>query len=262
MLVDDGSTDGCGDIATSCAASHPDKIRYIKSLGVVNQGTGPARNVGLSHARGLYIAFLDSDDVWLPHALQVMIEGLESHPETGMVYGATNYWRQWPGSTSTRPDALDFNQTRGVPPGTLVQPPGLLTYFLEDSGAVPCMCSILVRRNIAEQAGGFEDSFRGLYEDQAFYMKVALAAPVLVLGGYWANYRRHDDSIWETAMRQGEEDRARLYFLNWLTRYLQEMTVDNVDVWHALKAQLWPFKHPAARLDARCAPYCAKRSAR
>src|SRR5512147_1824882 len=69
LLVDDGSTDGASEIARSYAARHPERIRYLEHPGHRNRGMSASRNLGLQQSRGALVAFLDSDDVWLPEKL-------------------------------------------------------------------------------------------------------------------------------------------------------------------------------------------------
>lgn len=78
IVVDDGSTD---DTQTAVKA-YGDRIRYIHQK---NQGASAARNLGITAANGKYIAFLDSDDEWLPHKLEKQIALLENHPEYSFV---------------------------------------------------------------------------------------------------------------------------------------------------------------------------------
>ena len=65
LVIDDGSTDDTRDLVNSFCDSA--NIRYIYQE---NQGVGAARNTGIKNARGEWIAFLDSDDLWLPNHLQ------------------------------------------------------------------------------------------------------------------------------------------------------------------------------------------------
>jgi glycosyltransferase involved in cell wall biosynthesis len=69
LLVDDGSADGSKAIAHQYAALYPERVLYLEHHDHQNRGMSASRNLGVSHARGKYIAFLDADDVWLPHKL-------------------------------------------------------------------------------------------------------------------------------------------------------------------------------------------------
>lgn len=78
IVVDDGSTDQ----TQSMLLPFLEKIRYI---GTEHHGPSHARNTGMKAATGKYIAFLDSDDLYLPHKLEAQVSFLESHPDVGMV---------------------------------------------------------------------------------------------------------------------------------------------------------------------------------
>ena len=125
LLVDDGSTDGSTQIALRYAEQYPEKVRYLEHPGHQNRGMSAARNLGISQAKGEYIAFLDADDVWLPYKLEQQVALLESRPEAGMVYGNTQYWCGWTG----RPEDIrrDFVPELGVRTDALFKPPTLLT---------------------------------------------------------------------------------------------------------------------------------------
>src|SRR5580693_429457 len=66
VMVDDGSTDGSAAVAAARAAADP----RFTLLQVPNGGPGSARNHGLKRATGTYLAFVDGDDVLLPHAYE------------------------------------------------------------------------------------------------------------------------------------------------------------------------------------------------
>lgn len=78
VVVDDGSTDGTREALTP----YLHRIRYIYQD---NQGEAVARNTALAASKGELIAFLDSDDIWLPGRLETQVELLHSRPDVGMV---------------------------------------------------------------------------------------------------------------------------------------------------------------------------------
>src|SRR5829696_811917 len=65
LLVDDGSTDDSTQIALHYAEQYPERVRYLEHPGHQNRGMSASRNLGVSQAKGEYIALLDADDVWL-----------------------------------------------------------------------------------------------------------------------------------------------------------------------------------------------------
>lgn len=74
VVVDDGSTDGSGELAEQYASQHSNKIRVIHQE---NQGLGGARNTGIRNAAGAYVAFVDSDDSIQPEMLSVLWHELQ-----------------------------------------------------------------------------------------------------------------------------------------------------------------------------------------
>jgi hypothetical protein len=179
---------------------------------------------------------LDSDDVWLPEKLEQRVTILQSNPKAAMVYGPAQYWYSWTGNPDDIP--RDFVAELGVQPDSLVSPPDLVTAYLRDRAAVPCPCSLLVVREAIELVGGFEESFRDQYEDQVFYAKICLNAPVFVTGHCWDRYRQHSNSCCSVALQTGQNYSARLRFLKWLRRYMRGQKVPDSEVWKALQSQL------------------------
>ncbi|WP_067489246.1 bifunctional glycosyltransferase/CDP-glycerol:glycerophosphate glycerophosphotransferase [Actinomadura hibisca] len=86
VMVDDGSTDGSGRVAAKFA-ERDDRFRLIRQD---NAGLGAARNAGVAEACGEYLAFVDSDDLLPPHALEYLLTALE---ETGSDFAAGNVQR-------------------------------------------------------------------------------------------------------------------------------------------------------------------------
>ncbi len=71
IIVDDCSTDSSAQIVSQQALDEK-RIRFIRMN--VNSGTGTAKNTALKQARGRFIAFIDSDDIWLPEKLELQLE--------------------------------------------------------------------------------------------------------------------------------------------------------------------------------------------
>lgn len=80
LIIDDGSPDRSVAI---CQQFTDPRIKIIRQE---NRGVPAARNTGIRHAQGEYIAFLDGDDLWLPQKLEKQIEHLESSPTVGMSF--------------------------------------------------------------------------------------------------------------------------------------------------------------------------------
>lgn len=78
IIVDDGSTDNTVELIEGCDP----RLKLIRQK---NQGTAGARNTGLRASTGAYIAFLDSDDAWLPHHLELSAAFLDAFPDEQFV---------------------------------------------------------------------------------------------------------------------------------------------------------------------------------
>jgi glycosyltransferase involved in cell wall biosynthesis len=241
LLVDDGSATEATTLARAYADQAPDRIHYLEHPGHTRNGSSATRQLGIEQARGHYIALLDSDDAWLPHKLEQQVALLDAQPEAGMLYGNTLYWYSWTGQPAD--SRRDFSFRLGVSPGRLYSPPVLLSLFLAGKATVPCTCSVLVRRTVVEQTGGFEARFRGNCDDQAFFAKLCLAAPAFVAGECWDKYRQHPGSMTAVSTRQGQIDRDFLVFLEWLEAYLTQQQITDVSLRRALRRQLWSYGH-------------------
>lgn len=235
LLVDDGSTDGSTAVARRRARESPSRIRYLEHANHQNRGMSAARNLGISHARGSLITFLDADDVWLPTTLQDQVAILHDQPAAAMVYGPIERWYSWSG----KPDDMgrDRVEDPGVQLDALIQPPELLIRFLRRDAAVPS--GMLVRRAAIDRFGGFEEAFRGVYEDQVFCAKICLRAPVYVASACWYRYRQHETQSRVAARQTGEYDYGRLPFLHWLAGYLVELGYQGTPLWSVLQQELW-----------------------
>ena len=79
LLIDDGSSDEIVQWATQITDPR------VKLISQKNQGVSEARNTGIAHAQGEYVAFLDADDLWEPTKLEKQVRCLEDNPAVGLV---------------------------------------------------------------------------------------------------------------------------------------------------------------------------------
>lgn len=245
LLVDDGSTDGSSAIARRYADRVPPKIRCLEHPDHGNCGQAASRNLGIAAARGDFLALLDADDVWLPQKLEQQVPILEAHPEVSMVYGPSQRWYSWTGTTEDQ--NRDYMPNLGVAPNTVHPPPRLLALSLERKATTPCPSNVLLRCAAVESVGRFEESFRGiysLYEDQVFFSKLTCRTLVFVSDQRWDRYRRHPDSCAATVKKDGRAVEVRGVYLKWLDGYLAKERINNEELHAALQRQLWPYRHP------------------
>ncbi len=243
MLIDDGSSDKSSDIARQYAAVYPDKIYYFEHENHENRGASASRNLGIKNSRGEYIAFLDSDDIYMPLKLQDQVPLLTAQPEAGMLYSSTEYWFSWTGLPEDAQSDWIWKNF-GVSPNTLVRPPKLLTMFLRDGGTVPCMGSILARREAIISVGGWENVFKYIYTDQVFHAKICFHWPVFIAAGCWDRYRQHPYSSCHIVEKTNKAYSAKYNYLTWLEKYLIDNNGNkNKELWQAFKWAMLPFKH-------------------
>jgi glycosyltransferase involved in cell wall biosynthesis len=81
IVVDDGSTDRTRDVVERI--SDP-RVRYVHQQ---NAGLSAARNTGIRHARGDFLSYLDSDDLFLPDKLRVLLGAFDQNPALGFAAG-------------------------------------------------------------------------------------------------------------------------------------------------------------------------------
>jgi glycosyltransferase involved in cell wall biosynthesis/SAM-dependent methyltransferase len=243
FLVDDGSTDGSTKIARKYAEQYPEKVFYLEHEGHQNRGMSATRNLGIHNAKGDYIAFLDADDIWLPHKLEQQIPIIESFSKAAMLYGSTYYWYSWTGdSDDIQRDHVVENED--APTIRMIQPIEFLILFINNHILKPPTSSLLVRKNLAIRMGGFEENAPNIIEDQVFIAKMSLEAPVIVVKGVFERYRQHQDSCTFIAENiTGEDFKARQTYLNWLAEYLNKLKIKEAKLWKALRKKQLLHRH-------------------
>jgi glycosyltransferase involved in cell wall biosynthesis len=246
LLVDDGSTDRSTAIAQEYAQKYPGKVRYLEHEGHQNQGMSASRNLGIAHSQGEYVAFLDSDDVWLPEKLEKQLELFQGNPEAAVVCGPTQWWYSWTGNPTDQ--SLDSMREIAREYDRIYKPPILLKELLLDRARTPATCSALIRRSLFNETGVFEEQFKTLYEDQAFFSKVYLKANVYISSQCWDLYRQHSENHCLISEKTGQGTPGHLnakhqQFLKWLEKYLLAEEVQDLALLKTLNKALWAYEH-------------------
>jgi glycosyltransferase involved in cell wall biosynthesis len=168
IVVDDGSSDDTREQL----APYADRIRYIYQD---NQSVAAARNTGIQAARGDLIAFLDADDLWHPHKLELQMRYLADHPSVRLLavdrlpVGAAN----WPPL-----NGFAHVKARPISVEELVLQP-----HFAPSG-------VLVRKECFDTVGFFDSSLRNA-EDYDMWIRIACRFPVVKLDVPLWWYRVH-----------------------------------------------------------------------
>ena len=103
IIVDDASSDGTLALAGQFAAGDP-RIRVLPLE--QNVGVAEARNRGIDAARGQYLAFLDSDDLWLPHKLETQIDFMQFQRSRLFVRSVSPHRPRWLPEQSCKSSSL------------------------------------------------------------------------------------------------------------------------------------------------------------
>jgi glycosyltransferase involved in cell wall biosynthesis len=188
IVIDDGSTDGTLDIVRS----YGDRLQLITQQ---NQGSAVARNAGLAAACGEYIAFLDSDDVWLPGKLSLQVRYLQDHPDIGMIYARWQVWK--PGADGRFSPAasmvgeLAAGESLADGPGVVDEQSGWLYNRLLFTSLLHTI-TVLARRELVETVGRFNaDLKRG--QDYDYWLRTSRVTEIRQLDRVLALYRVHGE---------------------------------------------------------------------
>lgn len=185
ILVNDGSTDGSLSICKIYQAKD-ERVRIVDSE---NRGASQARNIGIAHARGHYLSFLDSDDLWEPEFLQYLYARIKASPEIKLVYS---------GSDERMPDGRVLRKITDETEGYF----DAFTHKLTGEFNVSFnMDSFLVERELlAKYHIEFNPAYK-ISEDVGFFLKLlcvekAYAVPV-VLAHYIRQENSATTSVWK-----------------------------------------------------------------
>lgn len=157
IVVDDGSTDDTGGVV----------LRDFPEYRLIRQGNaGPAaaRNRGVREAHGTWLAFLDADDVWVPHKLETQLHAVRQSPEVAM--WCARAWRYGqPAAYGAQDAAVPRGESGAAWTRTVAA-----DEFLEHNVVVTS--TVLMARAVFTALGGFDEALRGP-EDYDLWMRVA-----------------------------------------------------------------------------------------
>lgn len=154
IVVDDGSTDGTAELLQRYGAA-------VGCLRQPNRGVSAARNLGIANARGALIAFLDSDDLWLPDKLKHQAAFFDQHRQA-LICQTEEIWirngrRVNPKKRHRKPEGMIFRQSLAL---CLVSP-----------------SAVMIRKALLDEMGGFDESLPAC-EDYDLWLRISCKHPV------------------------------------------------------------------------------------
>jgi glycosyltransferase involved in cell wall biosynthesis len=190
LVVDDGSTD---DTAAVAAALGP-PVRYVRQA---NAGPAAARNHGFGLCAGRYVAFVDSDDEWLPGAAEGLAAQLDRHPEIDVLFTDARMGNRRDGFVSwiasAGQEAFAALPSREPEPGLRVLERGPLFRRMAERNPVFISCTVL-RREAFAAAGGFDPTLCGA-ADWHLWLRMASRMTFAYRAAPLGIYTRHDDCM-------------------------------------------------------------------
>jgi len=179
IVVDDGSTDATPSILQQFGSA-------ITVLRQENAGSAVARNLGVDHTSGDYVAFNDGDDLWAPGRLRQQVRFLEANPDYGIATGRF----QHVGPDFTLAEATPVDDEREV--GVVPERSGWVYHTLFETSWYHIIAA-MVRREVIDKVRFIEDFRRG--QDYDYWLQLAHHARVAQLDTVYAYYRKNADSI-------------------------------------------------------------------
>lgn len=183
IVVNDGSTD---ETEQWISQVKDPKVRLISQK---NQGLAGARNTGITHAQGEYIAILDADDLWEPDKLEKQVRVLDENPEVALVYT----WVGFIDENGNHTGRLFKNRAEGDVWEELTQ------HNIVECGSVP-----LIRRSCFDTVGLFDRNLGSYLEDWDMWLRIAANHQFKVIQEPLVYYRQLSSSAsrnWEAMDR-------------------------------------------------------------
>ncbi|MBA3923096.1 MAG: glycosyltransferase [Nostocaceae cyanobacterium] len=173
IVINDGSSDRTLELLDNITDER------LKIFSYENRGVCVARNRGISHATGDFIAFLDADDLWTPDKLELQLIALEQYPEAGVAYSWTYFMDEQQASLS--PGEPTFFE------GDVYAQ--LLVNNFVSSGSNP-----LIRRQVVESVGEFDSAFPHC-ADWDYWLRLAACCSFVVVPKHQILYRQSSGAM-------------------------------------------------------------------
>jgi glycosyltransferase involved in cell wall biosynthesis len=172
LIIDDGSSDHIRQWADQQTDPR------IKLISQVNQGVSVARNTGIAHAQGEYIAFLDADDLWETTKIEKQVRCLDANPALGLVH-------TW----------MVFIDKQGKSTGRIISShtEGNVWKQLVEKNTIACS-SVMVRRCCFEVIGLFDQNLE-FAEDWDMWIRIGYHYPFAVIKEPLYYYRQLSNSL-------------------------------------------------------------------
>jgi glycosyltransferase involved in cell wall biosynthesis len=187
LVVNDGSTDATGEVIRSFGPP-------VREIAIANSGQMVALNRGLAEARGEFVAFCDSDDLWQPEHLAAMLAVWEHAPETTAAYANFRIVRNGEWLAGTKFDEAPAGFWHGFETVS----PGRVALCRESAAArlldfQPFFVSaMMVRTDAFRRLGGWDESVnRRMGQDYATALRVAEHPPIGVVLTPTVGIRKH-----------------------------------------------------------------------
>ena len=179
IVIDDGSTDNTEEMMQAFLTDS--RIRYIKQS---NAGVSAARNHGIFEARGEWIAFLDSDDLWFPEKLEKQMAFLTEHPTAGAVCGPSYQYQDGRVVKDKNGEmVLGWDREETLE----------LTFVLFAENCGVNASSVLVRKAVLHKAGLFDSSLK-IGEDIDLWFRVARYTEFWYYNEAMGHCRKHESN--------------------------------------------------------------------
>lgn len=175
IVVDDGSTDD----TAALIAPFLSRICFLRQS---NRGVAAARNLGIRHARGEFICFLDSDDLWMTTKLEEQIAFAEQNAQYALIATEIEAFDE-SGEVSDRRKSKMYRIHNGFVLEHL-----LFSNWIQSS-------TVMVRRSVLLSVGGFDEDVGNFGEDWLLWMRFAAVAQIYFLPKPLVRYRIHTQNL-------------------------------------------------------------------